>query len=392
MDLTQRAELLLNRVPEVAQSLVGDVWERLPGYDDARMDLDDLVGVVTPNLRALLVAVAGNRGLRPDEVTPAAQLGERRAVQGVPIEGVVASWHSAERRLLDQLVAAGPPMPPDEYTRLARLLAGAVDVMVAVSTEAYRRTRSEAAAHLDQIATDLVSRLAGGEPLDPAHVEERARLIGVAAQVPHRAVAVGGPGDDPLQVARAQREIVDVLRPRLRSRILVGSKDATVLLVLPDLPGLGDMLSRAARRPGVAAGTVIGLGEPRDRLGEAAASCREAVAALEAGRRAGLDRVVVPFDQVIADVMLIDNPLDARRLAARALEPLAGHGQLVDTVRAYLATGLSVRRTAERLAVHENTVSYRLRRVSSLLGLAGPDQLIRADLLLALRAVDLGLY
>ncbi|SEF14456.1 PucR C-terminal helix-turn-helix domain-containing protein [Jiangella alba] len=217
-------------------------------------------------------------------------------------------------------------------------------------------------------------------------------MIGVAAQVPHRAVAVGGAGDDPLQVARAQREIVDVLRPRLRSRILVGSKDATILLVLPDLPGLGDMLSRAARRPGMAAGTVIGLGEPRDRLGEAAASCREAVAALEAGRRAGLDRVVVPFDQVIADVMLIDNPLDARRLAARALQPLAGQGQLVDTVRAYLATGLSVRRTAERLEVHENTVSYRLRRVSSLLDLAGPEQLIRADLLLALRAVDLGLY
>ncbi|MBB5787324.1 helix-turn-helix domain-containing protein [Jiangella mangrovi] len=382
----------------MAQTLVSDVWERLPGYDDARMDLDDLVGVVTPNLRALLVAVAGNRGLRPDEVTPAAQLGERRAVQGVPIEGVVASWHSAERRLLDQLVAAGPPMPPEEYTRLARLLAAAVDVMVAVSTEAYRRTRTEAAAHLDQIATDLVSRLAGGEPLDPAHVEERARLIGVAAQVPHRAVAVGGgPGDDPqrddpLRLARAQREILDALRPRLRSRILVGAKDATILLVLPDLPGISDMLARAAVRPGVAAGTVIGLGEPRDRLGETAASCREAVAALEAGRRAGLDRVVVPFDQVIADVMLIDNPLDARRLAARALEPLAGHGQLVDTVRAYLATGLSVRRTAERLAVHENTVSYRLRRVASLLGLAGPDELIRADLLLALRAVDLGLY
>lgn len=377
----------------MAQTLVSDVWERLPGYDDARMDLDDLVGVVTPNLRALLVAVAGNRGLRPDEVTPAAQLGERRAVQGVPIEGVVASWHSAERRLLDQMVAAGPPMPPEEYTRLARLLAAAVDVMVAVSTEAYRRTRTEAAAHLDQIATDLVSRLAGGEPLDPAHVEERARLIGVAAQVPHRAVAVGGgPGDDPLRLARAQREILDVLRPRLRSRILVGAKDATILLVLPDLPGISDMLSRAAVRPGVAAGTVIGLGEPRDRLGETAASCREAVAALEAGRRAGLDRVVVPFDQVIADVMLIDNPLDARRLAARALEPLAGHGQLVDTVRAYLATGLSVRRTAERLAVHENTVSYRLRRVASLLGLNGPDELIRADLLLALRAVDLGLY
>lgn len=378
---------------DVAQTLVSDVWERLPGYDDARMDLDDLVGVVTPNLRALLVAVAENRGPRPDEVAPAAQLGERRAVQGVPIEGVVASWHSAERRLLDRLVAAGPPMAPEEYTRLARLLAGAVDVMVAVSTEAYRRTRSESAAHLDQIATDLVSRLAGGEPLDPAHVEERARLVGVAVQMPHRAVAVGrGTGGDPLLLARVQREILDVLRPRLRSRALVGSKDSTVLLVLPDLPGISDMLSRAARRPGVAAGTVIGLGEPRDRLGETGASCREAVAALEAGLRAGVDRAVVPFDQVIADVMLIENPLDARRLAAGLLDPLTGHAQLVDTVRAYLATGMSVRRTAEQLGVHENTVSYRLRRVVELLGLTGPEQLARADLLLALRAVDLGLY
>jgi DNA-binding PucR family transcriptional regulator len=58
-------------------------------------------------------------------------------------------------------------------------------------------------------------------------------------------------------------------------------------------------------------------------------------------------------------------------LCARYLEPLAGGssaGELRATLRAYLACGMHVERTAERLFVHQNTVRYRLARFEELTG------------------------
>lgn len=392
VDMTQKARGLLAQVEEIAATLVGTVWERLPGYDQARMEVEDLTGVVAPNLTAVLSAVAERRALTEAELLSAAALGQRRAIQGVPIESLVASWHTAERALLERLAAAaGPSAQGHDLAGLVQRLAALTDSMIDASTDAYRQTRSEAAAHLDQIATDLVSRLAGGEPLDPADVEERARLVGVPAQVPHRAAAIGmAEVTSPLALARAQKAVLDSLRPRLRSRILAGSKGATTLLLLADAPGLDEALTRAARRPGIPPGLVLGLGEPRPRLGEAGGSCREALAALEAGLRMGADRVVVHFERVIPEVLLIGNPLDAGRLVDTVLTPLRPSPVLIETLRTYLACGLSVRLTAQHLSIHENTVSYRLRRILRLLDLDAPSRLLRPDVLLALRADELG--
>ncbi|MCG5215774.1 helix-turn-helix domain-containing protein [Streptosporangium sp. KLBMP 9127] len=390
MDLPQRVGLLLPQVDDLATSLVAAVWQNLPGYDHARMDVMDLAGVVAPNLRVLLASVAERRGPRGSELDPAAALGQRRAIQGVPVEAVVASWHAAERLLLERLATVGPPLPTKTLIELSHRLATSTDVLIEASTDAYRQTRSEAAGHLDQIATDLVSRLAGGEPLDPGDVEERARLVGVRAQVPHRAAAIGMPEEtSPLALTRTQGMLLEAVRPRLPSRLLVGGKGSTLLLVFADAPGIGEAFTRAARRPGMPARLIVGLGEPRPRLGEAGASCKEALSALEAGLRMRADRVVVPFENVIPEVLLIGNPLDARRLTDSILTPLRGSPALVETLRVFLTSGLSTRTTARLLAVHENTVTYRVRRITRLLNAETPADLVRADVLLALRADEL---
>ncbi|PZG48884.1 hypothetical protein C1I98_12100 [Spongiactinospora gelatinilytica] len=390
MDLAQRAQVLHQQADEIAATLVSAVWGHLPGYDDARMDVEDLSNVVALNVRALLTAVAARRLPRGEELAPAAALGQRRAIQGVPVEGVVASWHAAERELLERFAAAGPPLDTVGLIDLSHRLASATDTLAEASIDAYRTTRTESAGHLDQIATDLVSRLAGGEPLDPADVEERARLVGVPAQVPHRAAAIGPPPNaGALALTRAQRIILDAVTPRLRSRLLVGARGSTLLLVLADSPGIADAFARAATRPGVPEGLVIGLGEPRPRLGEAGGSCREAMSALEAGLRMRADRVVVPFERVVPEVLLLGNPLDARLLADTILRPLRPSPALIETLRVFLAAGLSTRITAQRLSIHENTVSYRIRRILTLLGAGSAAELVRPDILLALRAEEL---
>lgn len=103
----------------------------------------------------------------------------------------------------------------------------------------------------------------------------------------------------------------------------------------------------------------------------------------------GADRTVVHFKRVIPEVLLIDNPLDARRLIDTVLTPLRSSPALIETLRAYLSCGLSVRLTAQHLSIHENTVSYRLRRILQLLELENTSRLLRPDVLLALRADEL---
>jgi hypothetical protein len=367
----------------LARILVSDVWRQLPGYDEDRMDLDDLAGTITPNIRTLLHCVAQRRPPLPNELTTAAALGERRAIQGVPIEAVVTSWHRAEREVFTWLATTGDPLTAEEHRHTARDLAAAVDQMTAASTEAYQRARTEVAAHLDQIATDLVSRLTGAESLDPQVVEDRARLVGVAVQEPHRALAVRAAPVAEMLLPRAQRLVLDALRPMLRSRTVVGTRDDVAVIVTPDVPGLIPALTRAAR-----SGMTIGAGLPRPRFGEVAGSCREAMSALETARRT-TTHGVVEFAAVAADVLLLENPLDARQVLRSALGPLLAKPVLVTTLRTYLTSGLSTRATAEALHLHENTVSYRLRQITTALHAATPSALVRADILMALRVEEL---
>jgi DNA-binding PucR family transcriptional regulator len=62
----------------------------------------------------------------------------------------------------------------------------------------------------------------------------------------------------------------------------------------------------------------------------------------------------------------------ARAFVAARLGPLAARseqaGRLRETVRALLAAGGSARRAAKELYVHQNTVTYRVKRAEELLG------------------------
>jgi DNA-binding PucR family transcriptional regulator len=77
-----------------------------------------------------------------------------------------------------------------------------------------------------------------------------------------------------------------------------------------------------------------------------------------------------------ADVAVLDlltRDVDAaRRVARETLGPLAGDDdgarRLLATLRTYLQEGESFARTARRLGLHENTVSYRVRRAVELAG------------------------
>jgi DNA-binding PucR family transcriptional regulator len=74
-----------------------------------------------------------------------------------------------------------------------------------------------------------------------------------------------------------------------------------------------------------------------------------------------------------ADVLLdyqLSRPSEALTALARLLLPLEAKPELLQTLETYLRQDLDRRRTAASLHVHPNTVDYRIRRITQLIGLS----------------------
>jgi hypothetical protein len=387
VDLAQRAVALSAESSTIAESLTASVWERLPGYENTWLDRGELAEATEANVRVLLSAVAERRRPTEEELTPARTLGERRAVQGVPIEGMLRSWHNAERVVLDRLLTVDESISPSDAHEAAMRIAVAVDAMITASTSAYHEIGTEIYAHVNDAGVDIVSRLAGAEKLDPTEVERRARMIGVETHLPHRAAAVSLLDPDAVNLARTRRRLLDYLRPHTPGRILAGSHQGLLLLLFTDGPATIAAFHRAVKGREIPSGVFIGLGEPRPRLGETSGSCQEAMAAVRVGMLLG--ESLTQYERVIPEVLLAENPLAADSMIVSMLGPVANQPDFLETLRVFFSSGLSTRATARTLGLHENSVAYRLRRICELLGVETPSQLVRADVLLALRAIQM---
>lgn len=94
------------------------------------------------------------------------------------------------------------------------------------------------------------------------------------------------------------------------------------------------------------------------------------------------------FEDVALTALLTSDLAEARRFVLRELGPLAADTdamrRLVATLRVYLEEGGSFVRAARRLSVHENTVTYRVKRAADLLGRPVDECVLRMHVALML--------
>lgn len=391
MEVPQVFDRLRAALPDLARDVVTEVWGHLPGYETTWMRRDDLERAVLPNLASVLDALEQGRGPTEADLSRAAQLGQGRALQGVPVEGVLQSWRTAERLLLDSILREAQDLGVGPLRELTRALGSAFDQLTDASVAAYRRVQDEVVVHYERLTHDLVARLVVAEQADPEEIDSRARLIDVDPDLPYQAVALAGAAPaDADAVVRAHRAVLSDLAARIPGRILSGRHAGqTLLLAAGEHEGLAGILARSLGRPGVGPDVVCGLGQPQPRLAAVGGSVAQAVAAVEVGLRRGLRCQVVTFTEVIPDVLLSHHREAAEQLVASRLGPLLTRKDLIETLEAYLAEGQSVTRAAARLGVHQNTIANRLRRIALLLGRDLDDLLAATDLLLALHAREL---
>jgi hypothetical protein len=192
---------------------------------------------------------------------------------------------------------------------------------------------------------------------DDAARERALRLLGFAADLPVRVVAV-----------RTQLPLDQVVGLICGARLVKAASVADVGVVLTT------SLDPARFPVGVRAG--IGGGDSPDR------SWREARTAL---RFATLNQPVVHYDDLGALALLAHVPLAAVRdnPDVAAIACMADSPEDLKTLDAYCATG-SQRRAADLLHLHHSSVSRRLEQIGKTLGidLAEPTGLVRARLAL----------
>lgn len=166
--------------------------------------------------------------------------------------------------------------------------------------------------------------------------------------------------------------------------LAVRGPEAVLLLVAaPDThDGAGfeervvDAVRRAVGRRWQGAGAVVGVSSVHEAsaLRRAYRDARDAARCVRNARAGGDDLVVRSADLGPAQLFLANTQGSAAlRYARDVLGPLLatsdGHEDLLRTLQAYTVAGCSVRASAARLGLHENTVRLRLERVNEATGI-----------------------
>jgi len=236
-------------------------------------------------------------------------------------------------------------------------------------------------------AADVYARAAEARGLWDARLEALvvdSILTGEAdEELPSRIAALGwhGHGEVAVLVGTTPPQFdVDQLRRLARKLgvdVLIGVQGSRLVVVIgrAEAPGRDDAddplpFPEIAKRlePGFGPGHVV-LGPAVPALVDASQSARAALAGFAVAKAWRQAPRPVEADDLLPERALAGDPLAKATLVERIYRPLQSHSvDLVTTLWSYLDNGRSLEATARELFVHPNTVRYRLKRVSDVIG------------------------
>lgn len=283
---------------------------------------------------------------------------------------------AAGGELLGALVLRGQPgIDPVDLRTLER---------AAMVTSLLLLARRSAAEAEQRVRGELLDDLLDARDRDPRLLRERAARLHADLDATHVVLAarIDGPAADADQEADARRRLWSAASHLAATRHgLAAARDGGTVLLLPLDPGdtATDLARRTARHLGTAVheAVTVGASAPIEDL----AARRDSVpAAYEEGRRC-LDALRLlgrAGDGAAAEDfgflgLLLAGDRDIAGFVTRTIGQVVAYDErrgteLVRTLDAYFACGMSPARTKDELHVHVNTVAQRLERVGHLLG------------------------
>ncbi|MBC9954846.1 helix-turn-helix domain-containing protein [Leucobacter sp. cx-42] len=276
-----------------------------------------------------------------------------------------------------------------ETLQLIRVVVGVVEERVSPRSEQLREAVLHYSRDVAFAAADVYARAAEVRGLWDARLEALvvdSILTGESDdELPSRIAALGwhGDGEAAVLVGSADHNYdIDQFRRIARHHgadVLIGLQGNRLVLVIgritaPRLEGaapfepipfleLATLLSA-----GFGPGPLV-LGPSVDTLVEASRSARAALAGVAVARSWRHAPRPVFADDLLPERALAGDGLARRTLIEQIYDPLMNHsGELLETLWCYLDNGRSLEATARELFVHPNTVRYRLKKVSEVIG------------------------
>jgi hypothetical protein len=281
-----------------------------------------------------------------------AELGRKRARQGVPIDEMFLGWRIGLQVVLrhSRDVASRFGIDPSEMLELVQAFLASSDRAMAIAAHAHRGEELELARHDQETRTQLVKGILAGS-MTPIEARAQAQARGLDPSADYRAVRARlGPSAVRIELERALGFQETVL-PRRGLCAIIGR----------DLAGF----LRTPARQEVPFAVGIGPPKPLESVGE---SFECATRALTTARAFGLVGVRSVESLGLLPAVVSDAEVgDA--LCQRYLDPLAGStAEIATSLRVLFECEMQIDRAAERLVVHPNTLRYRITRFEELTG------------------------
>lgn len=250
--------------------------------------------------------------------------------------------------------------PPGQYAQLREGVLIYSREVAFSAAEVYARaaeTRGAWDARLEALVVDSLLR---GDPDDSLH--SRVAALGWAGT--GKTLVVVGTSDGPFDDVRAA-ELRRAAR-RAAQDALVGVQGERLIVVLG---GEGNLREQAESLLGRFGSGPVVIGPVVGELADAGRSARAALSTLHAVHAWPSAPRPVMADELLPERVLMGDPDAHHTLLTDIYAPLLSvGGPLLETLSVYLSEGRSLEATARQLYVHPNTVRYRLRRITTLIG------------------------
>ncbi|PTR43573.1 PucR-like helix-turn-helix protein [Rhodococcus sp. OK611] len=373
-----------NWLDAAATDLTAAVIERLvddlPIYKELPQEVvqGEIADIVHHNMELFATLVRERRPGRKAEFVEQRNSSARRAEEGVPLDAVLHAYHVGIGMAAEELFADAEPGDIGDVQTIMVMVLDFLRQLTLEVSSSYLEERQIMDSQENSGRRSLMAALVAGEPLDAIAQRTGLRLaphylamsLSIGEHVDERGDGVSGTVAGRRKLRRLQAELDRITgEPALT---VIDSSGGTALIPCPGNPPEWDALKRMVDRAQAVVGTEI-------RAAALVAAPAEVPAAVEqtaeiialisrSGRPPGLYR--------LRDVLLeyqLSRPSPAHPELAGLLEPLVARPELMQTLEAYVASGLNRRATASALQVHANTVDYRMRRVAELTGLNPAD-------------------
>jgi sugar diacid utilization regulator len=372
------ADRIEPRLDAMARQMVDAFVERIPQY--ATLPREQLDGEILPISRhnlSLFVAylrTGDTASLDLDRVRASAA---RRAEEQVPLEALLTAYQLGAAVGWQALRDAAGPDESQLLIEGAGRVMEFLHLVTGAFASAYLEERQAIYGEARDARRTLAEALLTGAQSEAlaqrASVELASHYVVLAIQVeasPDEATE----GVEASVAARRKQRRVDEQVPHAagpHAVALIVPTGGTVLVPTDERGASAavdadEITVKLAESAGAAVHAGVSSPASIDALRDAAAEAREVLRlVLELGRPPGAYTV----DSVVLEYLLT-RPSAARDRLASVLDPLEAGPELIATLEGWFGADFDRRSAAEALAVHPNTLDYRLRRIGEITGLS----------------------